>query len=843
MENKKYKKILISLFMTFFIIIGNFSTYEIYAENFQYPKEEGYLGVDVYNSAEIDRQAYQRYSIPDEINNIVIFIRFKGEREFVNKDSISVINDIYNGDDISLKAYLSDLTYGRVKSSTTFYPLNSENNYYSYEAPHSREYYKKKSIKNLQGYENNSERFTRENELLVEATNSISSQVNIPKEKLDYNGDGAIDNVTYVISGLPEGHGDLLWPHKTTLSNTAYINGKRIGEYNILLQGTANTGVMGKYTRLVGVVAHEFLHTFYFPDLYRYNNSSANPVGKWDIMASTARNPQLPLVYTRRIYDGGEEIPEITSDGEYKISPSNSSNKEDIIAYKIKSSLSKDQYFVVEFRKGDDKWDKVLNINNPGLLVYRIDESVSAFNGNKLGHPDHIYVFRPKATSPEAANGDIDEALISPGLGETKIGKVSSGSAFDSDTLYFQNGSNSGIEIYDIKFTDDGNLDFKVKFPEIEGEGSKEKPFIIKTADQFNNIRNNSNVYYKLANNIDMSEIENFLPIEKFDGNLDGQGYTIKNIKINRPTEEAFGIFGYISNKAVVKNINFENVNIVGNRMIGGVAERNDGEIENIKISGRVLANRDYVGGLVNSNGGKIINSISTVDITGGDYIGGITANNYYGTIENSVFGGSLKITEGNKVAGIAARNYETVSIVKNSYWNVEKSKVEVGAVEGDGDLTKGMIGVKLEENVQANVGGKTTFNITLIGNPEDTKLINGEFRSNNKELINTINIVEKNNNRIEYSFVPDKPGNVKLTYGINIEGNTFNIDTNVNIKNNFLKEDINKDGVVDIEDLSLIAVKYNVKSIDNGWDSKYDLNGDGIIDILDLVKISHIIN
>ncbi|MBX7289964.1 ZmpA/ZmpB/ZmpC family metallo-endopeptidase-related protein [Clostridium chauvoei] len=843
MDRNKYIKNFWSFFTVIIISINIFSQSIIYAQEIEYKVEGSMLGIDVY-SAGMDKPTYQStYNIPDEINNIVIFVRFKGEKEFVNDKSFSVINDIYNGNDISLKEYLSDLTYGRVKSNTTFYPVDKDNKHYSYEAPNSREYYKRKSSTNPIGYKDDGERFTRENELLSDAARSIVSQVNVDGDKLDFNKDGSIDNVTYVIKGLPEGHGDLLWPHKSTMSNTTYINGKSITEYNVLTQGTENTGVMGKYMRLVGVVVHEFLHTFFFPDLYRYSSNSSNPVGKWDIMAGTAKNPQLPLAYTRLTYDGTETvIPEITSDGEYRLSPSNSKIKGDTIAYKIKSPLSKNQYFVVEFRKGDDKWDSVLNINNPGLLAYRIDESVGIFEGNKMGYPDHIYVFRPGVTSPELADGNIDEAIISPSLGETKIGKASSRLNFDDETLYFQNGSNSGIEIYDIKFTNEGKLDFKVKFPKIDGDGSKEKPFIITTAEQFNNIRNNSNAYYKLAADIDMSEITNFSPIKEFKGVLDGDGHTIKNININRQAEECIGIFNIIYKGAVVKNLNFSNVNIVGNRLVGGVSENNNGIIENVKIRGKISADKDYIGGLTENNSGKIINSISTCDVIGGDYIGGIAANNYFGTIENTIFSGKLEITSGNKIGGIAARNYEKESVVKNSYWDITKSSVEVGAAEGDGALTKGMIGVKANKNIEVNEGEEVEASFKLVGDKSDITSIDGEFLIENKEIIDSINVLEIYDGKLNYKLKANKEGKTKFTYAIKVGRNILNVDTDVIVKSNFKKEDLNKDKIVDIEDLALISLKYNLTSKDKEWKSEYDLNLDGIIDIFDLVKVCKII-
>ena len=43
----------------------------------------------------------------------------------------------------------------------------------------------------------------------------------------------------------------------------------------------------------------------------------------------------------------------------------------------------------------------------------------------------------------------------------------------------------------------------------------------------------------------------------------------------------------------------------------------------------------------------------------------------------------------------------------------------------------------------------------------------------------------------------------------------------------------------IDINDIALISIKYNLKKGNSGWNNNYDLNKDGIIDLFDLVTIS----
>ena len=75
-----------------------------------------------------------------------------------------------------------------------------------------------------------------------------------------------------------------------------------------------------------------------------------------------------------------------------------------------------------------------------------------------------------------------------------------------------------------------------------------------------------SPVNYTLANNIDCSAIANFIPIgnssNPFFGEIDGQGYSIYNLKINTPGNA--GLIGYSGN-CNISNIVLRNCSITSN--------------------------------------------------------------------------------------------------------------------------------------------------------------------------------------------------------------------------------------------------------------------------------------
>ena len=100
---------------------------------------------------------------------------------------------------------------------------------------------------------------------------------------------------------------------------------------------------------------------------------------------------------------------------------------------------------------------------------------------------------------------------------------------------------------------------------------------VIKTAQDLDNIRNNLSGKYILMNDIDLSSYSNWDPIGEnnasaFNGILDGNGYTISNLTINRPNENYVGLFGVIKGSVEIKNLSLENIDIYGENYVGGLA-------------------------------------------------------------------------------------------------------------------------------------------------------------------------------------------------------------------------------------------------------------------------------
>ncbi len=377
------------------------------------------------------------------INNLVVFIRFSDEPEFL--DAISTYDGMFNTSSDSMDAYFQEASYGALSISTTFYPTPGVT-VVSYQNAHPRAYYQPyDAATNPDGYQggdNGSERREREHTLLANAVDAISAEVPAGLD-LDGDGDGRVDNVCFIVYGSPGAWASLLWPHKWSLySETVSIHGKRVYTYNFQLQTVTD----------VSVLCHEMFHSLGAPDLYRYYDRTITPVGRWDLMASD--NAQHMGAYMKYEYGGWiATIPEITPDGSlHTLNPLTSSTGQ---CYKIASNNSPTEFFVVEYRADTGTFES--GVPGPGLIVTRINTSAY---GNANGPPDEVYVYRPGGTDP-TTNGDIWSAYYSSDVGRTAIDDTTNPSSFLSD------GSPGGLSIYDIGSAG-ATISFRLGAPEID---------------------------------------------------------------------------------------------------------------------------------------------------------------------------------------------------------------------------------------------------------------------------------------------------------------------------------------------------------------------------------------
>jgi len=220
------------------------------------------------------------------------------------------------------------------------------------------------------------------------------------------------------------------------------------------------------------------------------------------------------------------------------------------------------------------------------------------------------------------------------------------------------------------------------------GDGSQGDPYQITTAEQLQEISNNLTDYFILTQNIDASGTSSwnsgagFDPIgagAPFTGNLDGQGYKITSLFINRSTNSNVALFATIGEGGVVDSLGIDQGDITGASNTAGLAGENYGTITNSYYNGSVTGS-SQVGGLVGQNGGDITASYSTGSVTAtGSDIGGLVGNHNLKTISKSY--STSSVNGGDNAGGLVGFANDNI---ENSF--------ATGAVSGS-DQIGGLVG------------------------------------------------------------------------------------------------------------------------------------------------------
>ncbi len=260
------------------------------------------------------------------------------------------------------------------------------------------------------------------------------------------------------------------------------------------------------------------------------------------------------------------------------------------------------------------------------------------------------------------------------------------------------------------------------------GSGSKENPYLIKTKEDLNKVRDYLHSHFIQTEDIIFTEEDYkegaafynegqfWEPIAsypiKFSGTYDGVGHKIDYIKINRPDSGYVGLFGCIGlDTAKISNLSITNVDIVGGYSVGAIGELLFGLMENVNSSGKVNGYSE-VGGLVGDIfDGLVVNSFSTADVEGKKAVGGFIGDIFRGTIQNCYALGS--VTGEWRVGGLVGLSI-TDEVLENCYSMGDVKGIKsVGGFIGSigGTLVKNCYShssVAADTNAGGFIGGST---------------------------------------------------------------------------------------------------------------------------------------
>jgi hypothetical protein len=232
---------------------------------------------------------------------------------------------------------------------------------------------------------------------------------------------------------------------------------------------------------------------------------------------------------------------------------------------------------------------------------------------------------------------------------------------------------------------------------DVNGDGGTENAYEIRTAEdllwfaqQVNG--GNKDIHGVLMNDIDMSTvcsatIGNWTPIgnnnNNFRGYFDGRGFTVKNLYFNDETANYVGLFGYISNPSLVRNVTVTGT-LTGNDCVAGIVGRTmgstsgDPSIINCVNYATVSAGR-YAAGILGFGSANVYSSANHGDMsTRVGYAGGIVAFGYDNIVQDCLNTGNIS---GGNAFGLGHMNQGSCKL---------SNFLNLGSASSDGVSDKG---------------------------------------------------------------------------------------------------------------------------------------------------------
>ena len=390
-----------------------------------------------------------------QVDNLVLMVNFSEDGANTFQTDFSRYQEMYTGPESepnrSLSQYISTISDGQVTVNTyfpqvvnnVFLPVTIQGSASDYpDAP-------------------SGEQFVQQ---VITAAQNMS-ELSFPSKLDSMRGDDYIDNLTIIVQVDENNTSGAFGSRKADWGdNQTLLHGWHVGAYNVLPTNMLRLG--SDFDQGYALASHEFLHTLGAPDLYRTAGEAGDPVGRWwDLMAGPNLTASYPLAYTRSELRW-MDIETLKESGTYTLWPAEgvSGNR----AYILKTSRSDSEFFVVEYRKKpENKQDYDYYIPESGLIVYRVNNAVD-YHTNKEGN-NYIYVFRKDTTDPAKAQENAFKATVG-GQYRSSLGSSDLNAHYTSDTIFYSDGSNSGIVIDNVVTKEDGSVSFDVEFPVLSAD-------------------------------------------------------------------------------------------------------------------------------------------------------------------------------------------------------------------------------------------------------------------------------------------------------------------------------------------------------------------------------------
>ena len=299
-----------------------------------------------------------------------------------------------------------------------------------------------------------------------EATKKTVDSLGVDFSPYDWNNDGEVDQVIYIVSGysgntLDPDYQGYTWPNtdwfrygKVKVGEGLYVN-----QYSVSAEKNINEIPCG-----IGTMCHEFCHCLGLPDIYPVSGDVFSMVDEWDLMDGgnyTAYGWCPPnFSALERTLMGWLTIDEITNPCEiHDLSPVADGGK----AYKM--TKQGNEFYLLENRQ-QTGWDK--GLPGKGLLIYRVDYNASSWRNNMVNTSSKT---RYELMHADGLDYDAWRAYLTANdlslyadQQNHMNNRVFSNSAYPliTDTLQVDKCTETPLSIFNIQMTNEGLISFNV---------------------------------------------------------------------------------------------------------------------------------------------------------------------------------------------------------------------------------------------------------------------------------------------------------------------------------------------------------------------------------------------
>jgi hypothetical protein len=207
----------------------------------------------------------------------------------------------------------------------------------------------------------------------------------------------------------------------------------------------------------------------------------------------------------------------------------------------------------------------------------------------------------------------------------------------------------------------------------------------------------------------------------RFTGTIDGQGYEIRDLFIERPDEGYVGLFSCVGDGGLIRSTRVTNFTATGNNYVGGLIGYSSGTVTDCHAMGCVYGD-GIIGGLVGGlDDGTVRDSCSIATVTGLENVGGLIGHNYNGMVGSSYSAGNVTGNDYN-IGGLVGSNsgdgtvhnscsnsnvigflYTGGLVGYNGGGSTISNSYSTGNVTGDDDNIGGLVGYNGSASIVAN--------------------------------------------------------------------------------------------------------------------------------------------